>query len=111
MRGQNRTDVLRGKDLISVTRIHFADGELCRLPLTARPDHPSTTGIVMSVRLMIGAAHFWLVRKGFYFTAAGCELPIVWTILLLVQALLGDGPYALKPSPLPGISSRQRVPA
>ena len=59
-----------------------------------------------AVPLMIGAAHFWLVRKGFYFTAAGCELPILWTIMLLVQALLGDGPYALKPSPLNGIYSR-----
>jgi putative oxidoreductase len=64
-----------------------------------------------AVPLMIGAAQFWLVRKGFYFTAAGCELPVVWTILLLVQVMLGDGPYALKPSPLPGISTRQRVPA
>ena len=63
------------------------------------------------VPMMIGAAQFWLVRKGFYFTSAGCELPIVWTVLLLVQALLGDGPYALKPSPFPGISSRQEVPA
>jgi putative oxidoreductase len=46
--------------------------------------------------MMIGAAQFWLVRKGFYFTSAGCELPLVWGILLLVQALLGDGPYAVK---------------
>jgi putative oxidoreductase len=60
-----------------------------------------------AVPLMIGAAHFWLVRKGFYFTAAGCELPVLWTVMLLVQALLGDGPYALKPSWLPGISGRQ----
>jgi len=64
-----------------------------------------------AVQLMIGAAQFWLVRKGFFFTSAGCELPIVWTILLVVQALLGDGPYALKPSPLSGIYSPQRVPA
>ena len=46
--------------------------------------------------VMIGAAQFWLVRKGFYFTGAGCELPVVWGILLLVQALIGDGPYAVK---------------
>ncbi len=60
--------------------------------------------------MMIGAAQFWLVRKGFYFTAGGCELPVVWAIMLVAQALLGDGPYALKPSPLPWISSRERVP-
>jgi putative oxidoreductase len=64
-----------------------------------------------AVPLMIGAAQFWIVRKGFYFTAGGCELPIVWTILLLVQALLGDGPFALKPSQLLRISGRQGVPA
>ena len=46
--------------------------------------------------LMLGAAQFWLVRKGFYFTAAGGELPIVWAILLLIQALLGNGVYAVK---------------
>jgi len=41
------------------------------------------------------------VRKGFYFTAAGCELPVVWSIMLLVQALLGDGPYVVKIGALP----------
>jgi putative oxidoreductase len=49
--------------------------------------------------MMVGATLFWFERKGFYFTAAGYELPLVWSILLLVQALVGDGPYALLPSP------------
>ena len=48
------------------------------------------------VPAMIGAAQFWLVRKGFYFTSAGGELPVIWGTLLLVQALAGDGPYAVK---------------
>ncbi|HTD28401.1 MAG TPA: DoxX family protein [Xanthomonadaceae bacterium] len=48
--------------------------------------------------MMLGAAHFWVVRKGFYFTAAGAELPIVWSIMLVLQAMLGDGPYALRAS-------------
>jgi putative oxidoreductase len=48
------------------------------------------------IPMMIGAGQFWLVRKGFYFTGGGCELPAVWGILLLVQALIGDGPYAVK---------------
>jgi putative oxidoreductase len=60
--------------------------------------------------LMIGAAHFWLVRKGFYFTAAGCELPIVWTMMLIVQALLGDGPYAVKVPALPWERAHQPTP-
>jgi putative oxidoreductase len=46
--------------------------------------------------LMIGASQFWLVRKGFYFTAAGAELPLTWSIMLVVQAWLGDGAYAVR---------------
>jgi putative oxidoreductase len=45
--------------------------------------------------LMVGASYFWLVRRGFYFTAAGAELPIVWSIMLVLQAMLGDGPCAV----------------
>ncbi|RDI99037.1 DoxX family protein [Dyella solisilvae] len=43
--------------------------------------------------MMIGATHFWAVRKGFYFTGAGAELPLLWSVLLVLQILLGDGPY------------------
>jgi putative oxidoreductase len=45
--------------------------------------------------LTIGASHFWLIRRGFYFTAAGAELPIVWSIMLVLQAILGSGAYAV----------------
>ena len=45
--------------------------------------------------LMIGASHFWLIRRGYFFTAAGAELPVVWSIMLIVQAMLGDGAYAV----------------
>jgi putative oxidoreductase len=51
--------------------------------------------------LIAGAAHFWAVRKGFYFTGAGSELPIVWSIMLVVQTLLGDGAFAVVGSALP----------
>ena len=47
-----------------------------------------------AVPTMLGAAHFWFVRKGFYFTAAGGELPALWAVLLIAMAMLGDGPYA-----------------
>lgn len=46
--------------------------------------------------MMLGASQFWLVRRGFYFAAAGAELPVVWSIMLVVQAMLGKGPYAVK---------------
>lgn len=49
--------------------------------------------------MMIGAAQFWLVRNGFYFTKAGAELPLVWLALLALQAIMGDGSYALVRSP------------
>ncbi len=52
-----------------------------------------------AVPMMFGAAQFWAVRKGFYFTAAGAELPLVWLALLGIQAVAGDGPFALAPSP------------
>ena len=45
--------------------------------------------------MMVGAAHFWATRNGFWFVSAGAELPIVWGILLILQFLLGSGPYAL----------------
>ncbi len=49
--------------------------------------------------MMLGAAQFWAVRKGFYFTGAGAELPLLWSVMLVVQAMLGDGPYRLNARP------------
>jgi len=45
--------------------------------------------------LTAGAAQFWAVRKGFYFTGAGAELAVAWSAMLVAQMLLGDGRYAL----------------
>jgi putative oxidoreductase len=52
-----------------------------------------------AVPMMLGASHFWFVRNGFYFTLAGAELPLVWAALLCLQAILGDGAFALVPTP------------
>jgi len=49
-----------------------------------------------SIPMMLGAAHFWAVRNGFWFVAAGAELPVMWCILLVLQIMLGNGPYAVK---------------
>jgi putative oxidoreductase len=49
------------------------------------------------------------VRKGFFFTAAGTELPMLWSIGLIVQAGLGDGAYALVPSPQFPLIGRSRT--
>jgi putative oxidoreductase len=45
-----------------------------------------------AIPLMIGATHFWAIRKGFYFTAAGCELPVVWAAMLIVQHCSATAP-------------------
>ena len=49
--------------------------------------------------MMAGAAHFWFVRNGFYFTKSGAELPLVWLVLLGLQVVLGDGVFAIRRSP------------
>ena len=63
-----------------------------------------------AIPLMIGATQFWWVRRGFYFTSAGGELPLLWAGTLLVQALLGDGPYAVNAGAL-HMFRRSRRPA
>ncbi len=52
-----------------------------------------------SVPLMIGASLYWIPRTGFFFASAGAEMPILWTIALIVFVGLGDGAYAFKRSP------------
>lgn len=54
--------------------------------------------------MMLGAAQFWLARKGFYFTQGGAELPLVWLALLAIQVVVGDGPHVLMASPRPNHS-------
>ncbi len=51
--------------------------------------------------MMIGAAQYWLERKGFFFTQGGAELPVVWLAMLCIQVMAGDGAYAMVRSPRP----------
>ena len=51
--------------------------------------------------MMLGAAHFWMMRNGFFFTSAGAELPLVWLALLGIQAVAADGALAAVRSPDP----------
>jgi putative oxidoreductase len=53
---------------------------------------------VYALPMMLGAAQFWLVRKGFYFTGGGAELPLVWAAVLAIQVVAGDGAWALLPT-------------
>jgi putative oxidoreductase len=45
---------------------------------------------------LIGVSQYWFVRRGFWFTASGAELPVLWAFGLAALALLGDGAYALR---------------
>ena len=49
------------------------------------------------VPVMVGAAYFGHGPAGFFFSNAGggWVYPAFWTVALVVQALLGDGAYAL----------------
>ena len=60
--------------------------------------------------MMIGAAQFWLVRTGFYFTRAGAELPLVWSALLAIQLVAGDGAWALMRTPPFPMHPRKLIP-
>jgi putative oxidoreductase len=51
---------------------------------------------LFALPLIAGASYFWLLRKGFWFSDAGAEFPVLWLMALLVLALLGDGAYALR---------------
>ena len=60
---------------------------------------------------IIAVAQLWGARKGFWFSDGGLEFPLCWTVMLVVQALLGDGAYALKVPALPWDRAAQRAPA
>jgi hypothetical protein len=64
-------------------------GALCLIP-----GFYARWAALYAVPMMLGAARFWSLRKGFYFAAAGSELPVVWSVMLIVLALLGDGIWA-----------------
>lgn len=55
-----------------------------------------------AVPVLIGAVIFVHLANGFFFSApnGGWEYPAFWAVALLVQALVGDGAWALLPTPL-----------
>ena len=44
----------------------------------------------------IAIVAFWLRIGGYWFTNPGAEFPIMWTCLLVLQLVLGDGAYSLR---------------
>jgi putative oxidoreductase len=71
------------------------------------------TVALLLLPIMIGAT-LQHVGNGWLFSGegGGWEFPVLWTVLLLVQALLGSGAWAVKPSQLlggvPALSSQAR---
>jgi putative oxidoreductase len=56
---------------------------------------------LFAMPVMIAVTYHWAIRKGFWFSAAGSEFPLAWLMMLVAQALLGDGAYALRVPALP----------
>ena len=56
---------------------------------------------LFALPVLIAVTHYWAIRKGFWFGDGGAEFPLAWTLMLVAQALLGDGAYALRVPALP----------
>jgi putative oxidoreductase len=65
---------------------------------------------LFALPVIIAVAQLWATRRGFWFSDGGVEFPLAWTAMLIAQALLGDGAFALKTPVLPWERST-RLPA
>ena len=59
---------------------------------------------LFALPVIIAVAQLWATRRGFWFSDGGVEFPLAWTAMLIAQALLGDGAFALKTPVLPWAS-------
>ena len=64
---------------------------------------------ILALPVLIAVAYHWTMRKGFWFSDGGAEFAIAWTFMLIAQALLGDGAYALRVPALPWERNAQRA--
>ncbi|HXP97935.1 MAG TPA: DoxX family protein [Telmatospirillum sp.] len=64
----------------------------------------SRVAAVALIPILVGAIATVHGPAGFFFTNAkgGWEYPAFWIVGLVVQALIGDGAFALRPTPLSG---------
>ncbi|HYM02359.1 MAG TPA: DoxX family protein [Stellaceae bacterium] len=55
---------------------------------------------LLALPVLIAVTRHWAIRKGLWFVDGGAEFPLAWTLMLVVQAILGDGAFAVKvPAP------------
>jgi len=56
---------------------------------------------LFTLPVLLAVTHYWAVRKGFWFGDGGAEFPLAWCMMLVTQAFLGDGAYAVRVPALP----------
>ena len=56
---------------------------------------------LLAMPVLIAVCMHWATRRGFWFADGGIEFPLAWLMMLAVQAMLGDGAYAVKVPALP----------
>jgi putative oxidoreductase len=65
---------------------------------------------LFAMPVMIALVYHWAVRKGFWFSDGGLEFVLAWLMMLIGQALLGDGAYAVRVPALPWDRTGQQQP-
>jgi putative oxidoreductase len=56
---------------------------------------------LIALPVLLAVTHYWAIRKGFWFGDGGAEFPLAWALMLVAQALLGDGAYAVRVPTVP----------
>jgi putative oxidoreductase len=92
-----------GAVLVYTVFIEFVGAVLLLLGVYTR------TVSLLSLPVLIAVANHWMVRKGFWFADGGMEFPLAWVVMLIAQALLGDGAHALRVPALPWERTRPAV--
>jgi putative oxidoreductase len=65
---------------------------------------------LLTLPVLLAIVYHWMTRKGFWFSDGGAEFALAWSFMLLTQALLGDGAYAVRvPALLPWERGLQRA--
>jgi putative oxidoreductase len=66
---------------------------------------------LLTLPVILAVAYHWVVRKGFWFSDGGAEFALAWSFMLIAQAMLGSGAYALRVPELPWERGAQRAAA
>ena len=55
---------------------------------------------LLALPVLVAVCMHWITRRGFWFADGGIEFPLAWVMMLIVQAMLGDGIWA---APVPAL--------